>query len=127
MDDFGLWDVIVSIFWFTLLMTWVWLLVALLGDIFADRGLSGGAKAMWTLFLVLLPWIGALSYIFVRGDSMNERHRQREAGAVAGSSGQSTGGGANRVAEELRSLTELRDSGVLSATEYEQAKTKVLA
>lgn len=127
MDDFGLWDVIVSIFWFTLLMTWVWLLVALLSDIFADRGLSGGAKAMWTLFLVLLPWIGALSYIFVRGDSMNERHRQRDAGAVAGSPGPSTGGGANRVAEELRSLTELRDSGVLSATEYEQAKTKVLA
>ena len=73
MDDFGLWDVIVSIFWFTLLMTWFWLLVVLLGDIFRDHELSGAKKAMWTLLIVVLPWIGALSYLFSRGDAMNER------------------------------------------------------
>ena len=41
MEDFGFWDVIVSMFWFTLLMVWVWMLIAILGDIFRDRELNG--------------------------------------------------------------------------------------
>ena len=75
-DDFGLWDVFVSMFWFMLLFAWIWLIIAILSDIFRDRTLSGGAKAMWALFIVIIPWLGALIYIFARGDSMNERNHQ---------------------------------------------------
>jgi len=130
MEDFGLWDVLVSMFWFTLLMTWVWMIVAILGDIFRDSELGGGAKAMWTAFILILPWLGALSYIFVRGNSMNERARQArrdQQEQMRAFVQESVGTPGPTMAEQLGELVRLRDSGVLSATEYEQAKVKVLA
>lgn len=128
MEDFGLWDVIVSMFWFTLLMTWIWMMIAILSDIFRDRELNGGAKAAWTAFIVLLPWLGALSYIFARGNSMNERTRQAglDQQARVRALIQDAAGGGTSVSDELRELAELRDGGVITPTEYEQAKVKVL-
>ena len=128
MEDFGLWDVIVSMFWFTLLMMWIWMLITILADIFRDRELNGGAKAAWTVFIVLLPWLGAISYIFARGNSMNERNvraAQEQEASVRAFLKDAAGSG-TRVSDELRELAELRDSGVISGTEYEQAKAKVL-
>jgi hypothetical protein len=125
-NGFGLWDVIVSTFWFMLLFAWIWMIIAILSDIFRDRTLSGGSKALWALFIVIIPWLGALVYIFARGDSMNERShqaaldQQAQMRAYVGTSAPST-------ADELRGLAELRDSGVLTPAEYEAAKAKVLA
>ena len=127
-DDFGLWDVFVSMFWFMLLMTWVWMIISILSDIFRDRDLGGGAKAMWTLFIVLIPWLGALCYIFARGDSMNDRQRQAVMDQQASMRAYvKDAAGTSSVAEELKELTGLRDSGVITADEYEQAKAKVLS
>ncbi len=129
MDDFGFWDVIASMFWFTLLMVWVWMLIAILGDIFRDRELNGTRKAMWTAFIVILPWLGALCYIFARGNSMNERTMQARLDQEAQMRAfvrESAGTPGPSMADELRELVELRDSGVLTAAEYEQAKVKVL-
>ena len=129
MEDFGLWDVIVSIFWFTLLMTWVWMIIAILGDIFRDRELNGARKALWTAFIVIIPWLGALCYIFARGNSMNERTMQarRDQEAQMRSFVQeSVGTTGASVSDELRELVQLRDNGVLTVAEYEQAKAKVL-
>jgi len=125
-DGFGLWEIFVSMFWFMLLMSWVWMIIAILNDIFRDHSLGGVSKAMWALFIVVIPWLGALVYIFARGDSMNERNRQAaidqqsQMRAYVGATG-------TNVTEELRGLAELRDSGVLSPEEYEQAKAKILA
>jgi hypothetical protein len=130
MDDFGLWDVLVSMFWFTLLMTWVWMIIAILADIFRDPDLNGAAKAMWTAFIVLLPWLGAISYIFSRGNSMNERALQARSAQDAQMRAlvhESVGTTASSISAELRDLAQLRDDGVLSVAEYEQAKGKVLA
>ena len=128
MEEFGLWDVIVSMFWFTLLMTWIWMMIAILSDIFRDRELNGGAKAAWTIFIVLLPWLGAVCYIFARGNSMNERNLQAKMDQDASVRAfvKEAAGGGTSVSEELRELAGLRDSGVISGTEYEQAKVKVL-
>ena len=74
-----LWDILVSIFWFMLLFAWIWLLVMVFGDLFRDHELSGWAKAAWVLFLVVVPWLGALVYLIARGRSMNERAREQAA------------------------------------------------
>ena len=129
-DDFGLWDVIVSMFWFMLLVAWIWLLISILGDIFRDSELSGGAKAMWTAFIVILPWLGAITYIFARGNSMNERAlqaRKDQQAQMRAFVQESAGASGPSMSEELRELAQLRDSGVLTSAEYEQAKVKVLA
>jgi len=124
-DDFGLWDVMVSIFWFTILLAWISLLIHILADIFRDDSMSGGKKALWTIFIVLVPWLGALIYIISQGDDMNRRNREAAMARMAVYDSQRSP--STQVSEELRGLAELRDSGVLSPAEYEQAKAKVLA
>jgi hypothetical protein len=127
-DDFGLWDVFISMFWFMLLITWIWMLIAIFGDIFRDQELSGGAKAMWTVFLIFLPWIGALSYLIVRGDSMNKRSVQAAQDNEAHfRSYVQSAAGTTSPADELQKLAELRDSGAITPADYDKAKTKVLA
>ncbi|QWZ08797.1 SHOCT domain-containing protein [Nocardioides panacis] len=126
--DFGLGDVLVSMFWFMLLVVWIWMIIAIFGDIFRDHELGGGAKALWTLFIIIIPWLGALVYLIVRGRSMNERalkaaqaHDEQMKAYVRDAAGTSTS-----TADELRKLNELRSEGVLSEEDYEKAKAKTL-
>lgn len=128
MSDFGFWDLILSMFWFMLLFAWISLIINIFGDIFRDRELGGGAKALWVLVLIFVPWIGALVYLIVRGNSMNERMAQAVADRDAELARRvQQAGGTGGTAEELRKLSELRADGVITPTDYEQAKAKVLA
>jgi hypothetical protein len=127
--DFGLGDVLVSTFWFMLLVVWIWMIIAIFGDIFRDHELGGGAKALWTFFIIIIPWLGALAYLIVRGGSMNERsrkaaqaHDEQMRAYVRDAAGTSTS-----TADELRKLNEMRDQGLLSPEDYEKAKAKALA
>jgi hypothetical protein len=124
-DDFGFWDVMISIFWFTILLAWITLLVHILIDIFRDDTLGGGMKALWSIFIILIPWLGGLVYLISRGDSMNKRNREAAMARMEMYGAQRPA--APQVSEELQRLAELRDSGVLSPAEYDQAKAKVLA
>ena len=67
------WSVVGSIFWFMILFAWIMLLFRIFGDLFGDHELSGWGKALWTVFLIFFPWLGALVYLIARGRSMNER------------------------------------------------------
>jgi hypothetical protein len=123
------WDVIVSIFWFMILFTWIWLLIAIFGDIFRDHEMSGWGKALWILLLVAVPWLGALVYLIARGRSMNERARaqaQRNEQAFGQYVRETAGAGTTSTADELAKLADLRDRGVISAEEFEHAKAKAL-
>ena len=127
-DDFGLWDVFLSMFWFMLLVTWIWMIIAIFGDIFRDHELGGGAKALWTLFIIIIPWLGALVYLIVRGRSMNERALQAaKANDEHMRAYVRDAAGSTSTADELRKLNELRAEGVLSQEDYEKAKAKALA
>ena len=127
-DGFGLWDVIISTFWFMLLISWIWLIIAIFGDIFRDRELGGGKKAMWTIFLIFLPWIGAVVYLIARGSSMNERTREvAQANEARMRAYVQDAAGSTSVADQLRELAELRDNSVITPEEYEQGKRKILS
>ena len=127
-DGFGLWDVIISTFWFMLLISWIWLVIAIFGDIFRDRELNGGKKAMWTILLILLPWLGAILYLIARGSSMNERAREvAQANEARMRAYVQDAAGSTSVADQLRELAELRDSSVITPEEYEQGKRKILS
>lgn len=123
------WNIIASIFWFMILFTWVWMLISIFGDIFRDHELSGWGKALWTLFLIVVPWLGALVYLIARGRSMNERalaqaqHNERAFGQYVR---ETAGTGTTSTADELGKLADLRDRGTLSAEEFDLAKARVL-
>jgi hypothetical protein len=115
-------------FWFMLLFAWIWLLISILGDIFRDRELGGGAKALWVILLIVLPWIGAVAYLIARGNSMNERTREAaEAQQAQMRSYIKETAGTTGVSDQLKDLAALRDSGAISDAEYDQAKLKILA
>jgi Phospholipase_D-nuclease N-terminal/Short C-terminal domain len=126
MSDF--WDVIVWMFWFAILVAWISLFIHILIDIFRDQELNGGAKALWCLLLIFLPFLGALIYLIARGDSMNQRSmaaaQQTES---AYRSYIQDAAGTSSVADELQKLGALRDAGTITTADYESAKAKILA
>lgn len=123
------WDLVLSIFWFMLLFAWIGLLISIFGDILRDHELSGWGKAGWTLFLIVIPWLGALVYLIARGRSMNERtlaQEQRNREAFGQYVRQTAGTTAPSTADEIGKLADLRDRGTISAEEFAQAKATML-
>ena len=124
----SLWDVLLSIFWFMLLFAWIWLLISILTDIFRDHELSGWGKALWTLFLIVIPWLGALVYLIARGRSMNERalNQAQQRDQAFRQYVQDAASSKPSMADELGKLADLRDRGTISADEFAQAKARLL-
>ena len=125
---------LLNIFWtmfeLFLWIIWIWILIWIFIDIFRSRDLSGWAKALWFLFVLLIPLIGVLVYLIVRGNSMHERaaqdarqqdqeFREYVQQAASGSPGTS--------ADQLTKLADLRDRGVITSEEFEREKAKILA
>src|SRR5215217_7546124 len=71
--EFGTGQVFWSMLYFFLFVIWFWLLFSIIGDIFRSRDLSGWAKALWTIFVIVLPFIGIFAYLIARGGKMTER------------------------------------------------------
>lgn len=121
---------LLNIFWtmfeFFLWVIWIWLIVMVIFDIFRSRDLSGWAKALWTLFVVVIPLIGVLVYLIARGGTMHERATQRALGQdeeIRDFGQQYTG---PSPADQLATLADLRDRGVITADEFDREKAKVL-
>ena len=128
--EFGSGQVFWSMLWFFLFFIWIWLLISVFGDIFSSRDLSGWGKALWTIFVILLPYLGVFVYLIARGHKMQERGLQQAAAQEAAfrehvRSVASEGGGG--AADEIARLADLRDRGVINEAEFQQAKAKALS
>jgi hypothetical protein len=113
-----LWAMVAFFFWFMA----IWIFIQIFADIFHRRDLSGAGKAGWIILLFVLPFLGALIYLIAR-PKMTEQDRediQRMQAAQQRASGYSP-------AEEIEKLSKLRDSGEISAEEYERMKARALA
>jgi hypothetical protein len=128
--DYPLLGVFWTMLWFFLFFIWIWILISVFADIFRSHDLGGFAKALWVIFIIILPFLGVLVYLIARGGKMQERTMRRakeqdqmfrEYVQDAAASG---GGG---TGDELTKLADLRDRGVLSEAEFEAQKAKILA
>jgi hypothetical protein len=125
---------LLNLFWsmlfFFLWVIWIWILITVFIDIFRSHDLSGGAKALWFLFVLFIPLIGVLVYVIARGGEMHERAaqqaQQQDAEARAYIQRAAASAPAS-TADQLAKLADLRDRGVISAEEFEREKAKVLA
>ena len=111
-----------------LFVIWFWILITVFIDIFRSHDLSGGAKALWFLFVLFIPLIGVLVYLIARGSSMHERaaqQAQQQDQAFRSYVQQAAGEG--NTADQLAKLADLRDRGVITAQEFESQKAKILA
>ena len=119
-------DALLTVLEFAILFLWIWVAVGVVFDIFRSRDLSNLAKALWVLSIIILPYIGVLAYLLIRGHTMHEHHEQDRAQAQAFERFEASGGGSSSRVEELARLAELHDRGKLTDEEFEQAKSKLL-
>jgi hypothetical protein len=129
-SDFGTGQVFWSMLWFFCFFIWIWLLIRVFADIFRSHEMSGWAKALWIVFVIVLPYLGVLVYLIARGKEMTQ-HSIDDARAVDAAQRQYiqsvTGTNGVSAADEIARLADLRDKGVISEDEFTAGKAKALA
>jgi len=121
-------DLFWAMLWFYLFFIWIWLLIRIFADIFASKDLSGVAKALWTVFVVVLPLLGVLIYVMARGNSMQERALSQAAAQEQATREYIQGvAAAPSTADELAKLAQLHQSGVLTEQEFAAQKAQLLS
>ena len=77
-------DAFLTMLYFFLFFIWIWLLIMVFFDIFRSHDMGGLGKALWVIFIIILPFLGVFVYLIARGGSMQERRRSGRAAATEG-------------------------------------------
>ena len=123
-------DAFLTMLYFFLFIIWIWLLIMVFMDVFRSHDMGGWAKALWVIFIIILPFLGVFVYLIARGGKMHERAAEQAAQQqkafdqyvkqAAGTPGESS-------ADQLHKLADLKSQGVLTDAEFEAQKAKILA
>lgn len=123
---------LLNIFWSMLLLfiwiAWIWILFTIIVDLFRRDDIGGGAKAVWLIFLIVVPILGVLVYVLKEGDKLTERRateRYAPQQQLDQDVGETTSSGG--ASAEIARAKQLLDSGAITAQEFEQIKHKALA
>jgi hypothetical protein len=126
--EFGTGQVLWSILWFFLFFVWIMLIFQIFGDIIRSDDMGGVAKAIWSIFIIFLPFLGIFIYLIARGGKMGERQMkamQAQEAAMQDYIRTTAGTGAS-AADELAKLADLHSQGKLDDAEYAAAKAKIV-
>lgn len=126
--QFGVGQVFLSMLYFFLFFIWIWLLISVFGDIFRSHDLSGGAKALWSILIIFLPYIGVFLYLIIRGHKMSEHavEAMQAQDAAARQYIQQAAGSGTGAADELARLADLKEKGVIDDAEFASLKAKIV-
>jgi hypothetical protein len=121
-----LWSMIIFFAW----VAWIWILIMILTDVFRRHDIGGWTKALWTIFLVAIPFVGVLVYLVAQHDGMAERQQKDQQAAqaqfddyVRNAAGSGNGGPASEIAKAKALL----DSGSITQSEFDTLKAKAVA
>ena len=125
--DYPFLDVLWTMFIFFLWIIWFWLLFTVFVDVFRRHDIGGGTKALWLIFVIILPFLGVFIYIISQNDGMTQRNLERAQAQKAQFDDyvKSTAGGGS--AAEIETAKKLLDSGAISQAEFDGIKAKALA
>jgi hypothetical protein len=126
--DYPFLGVLWSMLIFFVFVIWIWILVAILSDVFRRRDIGGWSKAAWCVFVIILPFLGSFVYLIANHDGMAQRTTKEVAADQAAidqhiRSVAETGG----PAAEIDTAKRLLDSGAISQAEFDSIKAKALA
>ena len=119
-----LWTMLIFFAW----VIWFWLLITVFADVFRRHDIGGGAKTLWIIFVIVLPFLGVFIYLISQGNGMNERNvkqvekAQEQSEAYIRSVATSSGGAADQI-EKGKALL---DSGAITQAEFDALKAKAL-
>ena len=113
---------LVDVFVIFMFVVWIWLLISVFSDLFRRHDISGGAKVIWVIFLVILPYLGVFSYLLTQRGGMAERTQAKVTKAreelrnIVGFS----------AADEIRKLDELKGKGSIIDAEYQKLRARLI-
>jgi hypothetical protein len=118
------WTMIIFFVW----VIWIWMVIGIFIDIFGRHDISGWSKALWSVFIIILPFLGVLIYLIANGDGM----AQRKAGQAQAQQAQfddyvKNVAASSGPAAEIDKAKQLLDSGAITQAEFDALKTKALA
>jgi hypothetical protein len=127
--SFSFGDALLTVLEVALFVAWLTLLFYVFADIFRSHDLSGGAKTLWVLLVFILPMIGCLAYLLIRGGGIHERavaQAQQQDAAFREYVRNAAGTEGSSSVQELERLSNLHKSGSLSDDEFQKAKDSLL-
>ncbi len=124
--DYPFLDILWTMFIFFLFIIWIWILITVFADVFRRKDIGGGMKAIWIIFVILLPYLGVLVYLIANHDGMADRNIQQVQKQQEATDAyiKSVAGGA---AAEIEKAKGLLDSGAITQAEFDSIKAKALA
>ena len=119
-----LWTMLIFFAW----VIWFWLLITVFADIFRRKDMGGGAKTLWIIFTILLPFLGVFIYLIANHEGMTERNvRQAQAQQAQFDDYVREAAGSGGAAAEIEKAKALLDSGAITQAEFDAIKGKALA
>jgi hypothetical protein len=123
-------DFFLTMLYFFLFVIWIWLLITVFMDIFRSHDMGGFAKALWVIFVIILPFLGVFVYLIARGGKMHDRAARdaaQQQQAFDSYVREAAGTPGDTTADQLSKLADLRSQGVITDAEFEAQKSKVLS
>lgn len=126
-SSYPLLDIFLSMLYFFAFFVWIYLVITVFIDIFRSHDIGGLAKALWIVFIIVLPLIGVLIYLIARGHGMAERSvKEAQAQQKAFDQYVRETAGTGSAADQLATLSKLHDDGKLSDDDFAKAKAKII-
>jgi len=119
-------DVLWSMVIFFLFVIWIWILITVFADIFRRRDIGGGMKAVWIIFVILLPYLGVFIYLIAEGHHMAERNAEQMSAVRAQQDEYIKSVAGSSPADQIAQAKSLLDSGAISQAEFDALKAKAL-
>jgi len=118
-----LWTMAVFFAW----IIWFWLLITVFSDLFRRHDLGGGAKVLWMIFVIVLPYLGVFVYLIANHDGMAERNVKQQQAAQQQLDDRIRSAAPSSAAADIEKAKQLLDSGAITQAEYDALKAKALA
>jgi Short C-terminal domain/Phospholipase_D-nuclease N-terminal len=119
-----LWTMLIFFAW----VIWFWLLITVFADLFRRHDIGGGAKVLWIIFVILVPFLGVFVYLLTQNEGMSQRNvKQVEAQKAQFDDYVRETAGTSGAAAEIEKAKGLLDSGAITQAEYDAIKQKALA
>ena len=120
-------DVLWSMVIFFAFIIWIWLLITVFADVFRRRDIGGGMKAIWIIFVILVPYLGVLIYLIAEHNGMADRSEAQMQQIKAQQDDYIKSVAGSSPADQIAQAKSLLDSGAISQAEFDALKAKALS
>ena len=119
-----LWTMLIFFAW----VIWFWILITVFADLFRRKDVGGGSKVLWTIFVIIVPFLGVFIYLLVNHEGMADRSvREVQASQAQMDAHIQSVAGSGGPAAEIERAKALLDSGAIDQAEFDAIKKKALA